>query len=75
MNNNSSHNPYALWRGHCWCRHVQICVTGHEPLDDIEEWLFIVLERLKKSLNGVNTLIIYFFDNYIFHANLYIEEA
>ena len=44
--------PVQLWRGQGWCRRVQICVTGNEPLDDIEEWLFRVLERLKESLNG-----------------------
>jgi hypothetical protein len=27
-------------------------VTGNEPLDDIEDRLFRVLERLKESLNG-----------------------
>ena len=44
--------PIQLWRGQYWCRHVQICITGNGPLDDIEDWLFRVLERLKESLNG-----------------------
>jgi len=52
MNNNIGHNPCTIVVGQCWCRHVQICITGNELLDDIEDRRFRVLERLKESLSG-----------------------
>ncbi len=52
LNNNISHNPSTTVAGTMLVSSRSNLITGNELLDDIEDRLFRVLERLKESLNG-----------------------
>jgi hypothetical protein len=55
LNNSICHNPCITVAGTMLVSSRSNLITGNEPLDDIEDWLFRVLERLKESLNGGKT--------------------